>query len=78
VARYGFLITGLPDAPSSGSGMRSTTAVTYEWDVETTTRWLSMLAPVARPLFAWNHDRVMRASGERLAKLIGGAPVRMS
>ncbi len=47
------------------------TAVTYEWDVETTARWMNLLAPVARPAFAWNHDRVMRAGGEGLAALIG-------
>ena len=48
-----------------------TTAVTYEWEVETTARWLNALAPVARPIFAWNHDRVMRAGGEGLAALVG-------
>jgi uncharacterized protein YndB with AHSA1/START domain len=47
------------------------TAVTYEWDVETTARWMNLLAPVARPAFSWNHDRVMRAGGEGLAALVG-------
>ena len=47
------------------------TAVTYEWDVETTARWMNLLAPVARPAFAWNHDRVMRAGGVGLAALVG-------
>ncbi len=55
-----------------------TTAVTYEWDVETTTPWLNALTPIARPLFAWNHDRVMRAGGEGLAGLVGGAAARTS
>jgi len=47
------------------------TAVVYEWDVETTRRWMNALAPVARPAFAWNHDRIMRAGGEGLAALLG-------
>jgi uncharacterized protein YndB with AHSA1/START domain len=47
------------------------TAVTYQWDVATTARWMNALAPIARPAFAWNHDRVMRAGGEGLARLIG-------
>lgn len=47
------------------------TAVTYEWDVETTARWMNLLTPVARPLFAWNHDYVMRRGGEGLARLLG-------
>ena len=46
------------------------TAVVYEWNVETTARWMNVLGPAARP-FEWNHDRVMRAGGEGLAKLLG-------
>lgn len=47
------------------------TAVVYEWQVETTARWMNLLTPVARPLFAWNHDHVMRHGGEGLARLLG-------
>jgi len=32
-----------------------------------------MIAPLARPLFVWNHDRVMRAGGEGLAGELGVA-----
>jgi hypothetical protein len=42
------------------------TAVTYEWDVRTTKAWMNALAPVARPIFAWNHDYVMRRGGDGL------------
>jgi uncharacterized protein YndB with AHSA1/START domain len=44
------------------------TAVVYDWDVHTTAPWMNLLAPVARPVFAWNHDYVMRAGGEGLAR----------
>ena len=47
------------------------TAVVYEWNVETTARWMNVLAPLGGPAFEWNHDRVMRAGGEGLAKLLG-------
>jgi uncharacterized protein YndB with AHSA1/START domain len=47
------------------------TAVVYEWNVETTVRWMNVLAPLGGPLFEWNHDRIMRAGGEGLAKLLG-------
>jgi uncharacterized protein YndB with AHSA1/START domain len=47
------------------------TAVTYEWVVSTTGRRMNLLAPVARPLFAWNHDWVMRGGGEGLARRLG-------
>jgi hypothetical protein len=47
------------------------TAVVYEWDVETTKRWMNLLAPLARPVFAWNHDWVMTSGGRGLARLLG-------
>jgi hypothetical protein len=47
------------------------TAVVFEWEVETTARWMNVLAPIARPVFAWNHDHVMRGGGEGLARLLG-------
>jgi uncharacterized protein YndB with AHSA1/START domain len=50
----------------SGEG----TLVRYEWNVGTTSAWMNLLAPVARPLFAWNHDVVMRQGCEGLARLL--------
>jgi Polyketide cyclase / dehydrase and lipid transport len=47
------------------------TAVTYEWDVRTTKTWMNVLAPVARPVFAFNHDYVMRLGGEGLKIRLG-------
>jgi hypothetical protein len=47
------------------------TSVRYDWTVRANKRWMRLLAPVARPLFAWNHDAVM-ADGERgLRRLLG-------
>jgi hypothetical protein len=47
------------------------TAVTYEWNVRTTKAWMNLLAPVAKPVFAYNHDVVMRWGGEGLARRLG-------
>jgi uncharacterized protein YndB with AHSA1/START domain len=47
------------------------TAVLYEWNVATTKRWMNLVAPVARPVFEWNHDWVMARGGEGLAKELG-------
>jgi hypothetical protein len=47
------------------------TAVIYEWNVRTTRAWMNALAPVARPIFASNHDYVMRNGGRGLARLLG-------
>jgi len=47
------------------------TAVLYEWNVRTTRAWMNLLSPIARPIFAVNHDYVMRNGGHGLAKLLG-------
>jgi uncharacterized protein YndB with AHSA1/START domain len=47
------------------------TAVLYEWNVATTRPWMNLLAPVARPVFEWNHDWVMARGGEGIAGLLG-------
>lgn len=49
----------------------SGTHVRYEWDVRTTQWWMNLLAPVARPLFAWNHDIIMRWGEQGLRKRLG-------
>jgi len=44
------------------------TTVRYEWQVRTTRLWMNLLAPLARPLFRWNHDALMRAGRIGLAR----------
>lgn len=46
------------------------TYVRYDWKVNTTKKWMNLLAPIARPLFNWNHDLVMKAGYEGLKKKI--------
>jgi hypothetical protein len=52
-------------------GAGDATTVTYEWNVSTTKPWMNLLAPVARPVFHWNHDWVMRSGGRGLAEQLG-------
>ena len=47
------------------------TAVLYEWNVATTKPWMNLIAPLARPVFEWNHDWVMSRGAEGIAKLLG-------
>lgn len=47
------------------------TAVTYDWRVRTTKRWMNALGPLPRPAFIWNHDLVMRQGGVGLARKLG-------
>lgn len=46
------------------------TLVRYDWNVHTRLAWMNVLAPIARPFFAWNHDAVMRAGGRGLGRLL--------
>jgi uncharacterized protein YndB with AHSA1/START domain len=46
------------------------TAITYDWAVRTTKRWMNAVAPIARPVFAWNHHAVMKNGGAGLARLL--------
>jgi hypothetical protein len=47
------------------------TLVRYYWDIRTTRWWMNLLAPVARPVFSWNHDELMREGGQGLARQLG-------
>jgi uncharacterized protein YndB with AHSA1/START domain len=47
------------------------TAVTYDWRVATTKPWMNLVAPLARPVFEWNHDWVMARGGEGIARRLG-------
>ena len=71
------LIEGAANGELTGDGRwrlfesAGATAVLYEWNVRTTQAWMNLLAPVARPVFAWNHHWVMRRGGEGLARRLG-------
>ena len=47
------------------------TTITYEWNVRTTQAWMNLAAPLARPIFRWNHNVVMHQGGQGLADLLG-------
>ena len=67
-------MSGLASGALTGNGhwrlyeQDGVTAVTYEWNVRTTKTWMNLLAPIAKPLFGYNHDIVMRWGGEGLAQ----------
>lgn len=70
------VIEGRTDGELAGTGVctlsepGSGTLVTYDWDVRTTRAWMNAIAPLARPVFAWNHDEVMRAGGRGIGRLL--------
>lgn len=47
------------------------TRAQYEWTVVAGKKWMRAFAPLLAPVFAWNHDQVMREGGEGLARYLG-------
>ncbi|HEX6708328.1 MAG TPA: SRPBCC family protein [Albitalea sp.] len=47
------------------------TRVRYTWRLALNTRWMRAVAPLMAPAFRWNHEGVMRAGAEGLAKHLG-------
>jgi uncharacterized protein YndB with AHSA1/START domain len=47
------------------------TVVRYDWNVRTRVAWMNAVAPVARPVFAWNHAAVMQSGAVGLGRLLG-------
>lgn len=53
------------------------TIVRYEWNVRICRSWMRWFAPIARPLFLWNHRMVMKQGAVHLAAWLaqhGGKP----
>ena len=71
-----YLIAGTASGELEGRGTwrlfeGNGTAAVYEWHVRTTRPWMNLLGPVARPVFAWNHDVVMRQGAAGIARELG-------
>ena len=67
-------IEGVASGDLDGRGIwtfakqNGTTTVKYDWMVRTNKPWMNLLAPIARPVFEWNHDVIMQWGAEGLAK----------
>ena len=77
------LISAVADGELAGTGIwrlfeDGGTTVTYAWDVRTTRAWMNLVAPVARPVFRWNHNVVMHQGGEGLAALLDATLVAVT
>lgn len=49
------------------------TAVRYTWQLDVNARWMRWVAPLASPVFRWNHEGVMRAGLAGLRQELAGA-----
>ena len=71
------IIEGKADGEIVGTGCWTLTQsnggthVRYDWIVEVTKPWMRLSAPLLRPLFAWNHNKVMQWGYEGLKRRLG-------
>ncbi len=74
------IIEGRAEGDLEGSGLWTFspegggTHLRYDWKIDLTRPWQRALAPVMRPVFAWNHRVVMGWGYEGLCKRLGIAP----
>ena len=60
---------GLWTLTAAGGG----TALRYDWNVDVSKSWMRVLAPVARPIFEWNHDAIMKWGEEGLKRRLSAS-----
>ena len=53
-------------------GSESETELVFNWNVKLVKPWMKLLAGVARPLFVWNHQRVMKSGEQGLIRHLSG------
>jgi uncharacterized protein YndB with AHSA1/START domain len=70
------LLEGRASGELEGTGLwelsesNGITTIKYTWAVRTTRAWMNLFTPIARPIFAWNHDYVMSRGAEGLARVL--------
>ena len=71
------LIEGVAEGELNGKGtwyffqIDNITVVRYDWTIQTNKFWMNVLSSLARLLFWWNHNVVMRWGKEGLKKRLG-------
>ncbi|MDD2898008.1 MAG: SRPBCC family protein [Desulfuromonadaceae bacterium] len=71
-----YLLAGTASGDLAGVGVwhfceeNGGVVVQYEWLVSTQKKWMNILTPLARPLFRWNHDQVMRRGKAGLTRYL--------
>ena len=70
-------IEGVATGELVGSGCwhfsqsRGVTHVRYDWNVTANKWWMIWMAPIAKPIFEWNHDVAMDWGRQGLLKRLG-------
>jgi len=53
-----------------------TTSLRYTWQLALNTRWMRLTAPLMAPVFRWNHEGVMHAGAQGVARHLGARLLR--
>jgi hypothetical protein len=74
-ARYFVAVEVSGDLQGSGCCRLSsldatTTQIEFNWDVSTCKPWMNYLTRLTRPIFIWNHAKVMRNGEQRLIRYL--------
>lgn len=54
------------------------TVFQVDWIVRTTKTWMTLMTPLLKPAFAWNHETIMNWGAESLTKKLGIKPIATS
>jgi len=57
------------------AGEGNFTLFQVDWEVRTAKPWMTLLTPILRPAFAWNHETIMNWGAECLAKKLNIPPI---
>lgn len=74
-----YIIKGIAEGELEGVGTwtfkqkHGYVAVHYSWQVITHKKWMNVLAPLAQPIFKWNHDYVMKQGALGLSKKLNAS-----
>ncbi len=52
------------------SSTKTQTTITFTWNVSTKKRWMNIVAPIAKPIFSWNHNNIMQQGAKGLARYL--------
>ncbi|WP_305907298.1 SRPBCC family protein [Methylomarinum sp. Ch1-1] len=53
---------------------RQHTLLQFDWRVSTNKAWMNKIAVIARPVFSWNHRRVMKKGEQSFIKRLNSEP----
>lgn len=69
-------IEGIAKGDLEGKGIctltstKTQTTITFTWNVSTKKRWMNLVASLAKPIFSWNHNKIMEEGAKGLSKYL--------